>query len=173
VTARKKGLRAALAAKTTRVEHYDIPVVDSSTVDKIVTRLNQARQLSLMANLGDDKAAKDRAVAELAAVQTELDACFHRVEFTGLTSDADLDALLNAYPATAEQKAKDPDATTDPDGFNLALLVACVVDGDGMTVEDWREELWSPKWTRADRNALFQAVSAANQREFSADIPKD
>lgn len=171
MTARKKGgLRAALAEKKTRVEHFDIPIADSDTVDKLVGRLNDARQALTFANISDDKAAQNRAQAEVDKVQAEVDACFYRVHFKGLSSDADLDALMNAHPPTDEQR--DKGLAYNPDTFDLALLVASITGDDEMTEDEWRAEVYSDKWTRADRRRLFDTVTAANTQSFSDSIPK-
>ncbi len=174
------GLRKALAAKKIRTEHYFIPIAESDVVDPLAERLQQARNAAFRAYLGDDDAEKDRADSRVVEAKAEVDACFHRLDFQGLRSDADFNALVNAFPATPEQVEKanadgatedDVKAMMDLDGFNVALLVACIVDGDGMTEAEWREELWSDRWTATDRKALFDRVMLANQRAFSDGIP--
>lgn len=176
MTRPKGGLRAALAAKQVRTETYRIPIEDWPTIEPLAEALQQARNVAYRAEMGDDAKAKAKAKTDVAAAQRKVDACFWPVEFRGLTDDADFDALINAHPATPQQvaaaaKADEDKPTMDLDGFNLALLVACIVDGDGMTVDDWRAELWSERWTRADRSALFATVMRANTRSFSDGIP--
>jgi hypothetical protein len=199
VTAKKaSGLRAALAKKQVLTTHYDIPLVERTVVDEIVERLQTARRARLIAPFGDGTDAEVRtairkADAAVKAAQVELDACFHRVTFRGLPGDDDLDALVNRYPPTEAQVAEAQAAIDkakadgvakddlpslpqiDPDPFNLAYLMACVQDSD-LTEDEWREELWSERWTPQDRSnaqgtGIFDRVHQANQRGFNDGIP--
>jgi hypothetical protein len=185
VTARKKpnGLRAALAAKKVLTTYYDIPIVDRQTVDAIVERLQEARADVTRYRHADEpmfvKRFKEAQESER-AVKAELDACFYRVTFRALKNDAQIDRLLNAYPATEEQIEKAKAAGTaeadlpdlDTDSFNVAYLVACILNSD-LTADEWRAELWSDKWTEPDRAAIFARVHQANTAEFNVGIPKD
>jgi hypothetical protein len=188
------GLRDALAAKQVLTTHYDIPMKPRPFIDAIVERLNEARQEAYRAKMPGamgTKAQREKRIretdAKAAEVKAELDACFYRQEFRGLESDADMDALYNAYPATDEQLAKakaenekrekageepEPLPDLDLDGFNCAYVAACAVDSD-LTAEEWRAALWSKQWTRADRDALFSRVHQANTYEFKVGIPFD
>ncbi len=167
---KRKGLREALAAKKVRTWHYPIPITESEVVDPLSEALQIARQQAFRANLGTDQKAKDEAAAKVTAAKAALDACFWIVDLQGLRSGADFNALVNAYPATEEQKAADPEAEMDLDGFHVALLMASIVDGEGMTEAEWREALWSDRWTKADRDQLFSTVRLANERGFSDGI---
>lgn len=193
--AKKPGtsLRAALAAKQVYTTHYDIPLVTRAQIEPLAERLQQARNnVFRLRVLVADPDAKDveKADREQEAAQAALDACFHRLEFRGLPGDDDLDALMNAHPVTDKQIAdakaqiarakergdKEIDESMPPydlDAFNVALLVACVIEGDGLTEDDWREELWSDRWTPADRADLFRRVLEANRKPFSEGISKD
>lgn len=182
MTAREQSpLRKALAAKQVLTTHYDIPQVPRPTIDAIIERLNEARQAAYRAHspgATGTKAQREKtareADAKVAEVKAEFDACFYRVEFRALKDDADMDALVNAYPATEAQKAKDPEAEIDMDAFNVAYLVACVQNSD-LTEDEWRAELWSDRWTAADRwnsmgLGIFNKVHEANQRGFNDGI---
>lgn len=188
------GLRAALDAKEVLTTYYDIPLKPRSVIDPIVERLQDARQEAFRANspgaMGSKAQREKRAReadAKVAEVKAELDACFFRQEFRALESDADLDRIINAHPATDEQIAtakaeneKREAAGDDPlpvpdldiDGFNCAYVAACAVDSD-LTADEWRKQLWSKRWSRADREALFARVHQANVQEFNLGIPKD
>lgn len=177
---RRKGLREALAQKKVRIEHFPIPLSDAEIIDPLAERLQLARNVALRASLDDDQKAKDDAAAKVKAAEAEVDKHFWKVGFKGLTSDADFDALINAHPATEAQKAAaKADGTEDDvlakmvdlDEFYLALLAVCAVDTDGMTADEWRAELWSERWTKADRKALFATVDRANRRDFSGLLP--
>jgi len=167
--------------KKIRTEHFDVPIVEASVVDPLAENLRRARQAVLRAELADAESdVRARAEASVEKAAAALDDCFWRVEFKGLADDAEWDALVNAHPAKDAQLAKweadgaEPSEkpTMDLDAFYLALLVACIVDGDGMTEADWRAELWDPeRWTRADRARLFGTVRLADNRDFSAGIP--
>jgi hypothetical protein len=176
-------LRKALAAKQVLTTYYDLPLVPRATIDKLIPPLEEARRSLLVApytngTATQKKAAVNKAAAAVEDAKAKLDACFYRVEFRGLPGDDDLDALINAYPATPEQieKAKaagaegDDVPQIDMDPFNVAYLHACVVDSD-LTEDEWREELWSDRWTPADRRAIFDRVHQANQRAASDGIP--
>lgn len=174
------GLREALAAKKVRTEHYPILLVESDVVRPLAEKLQQMRNVAFGASLGDDQKAKDDAAAKVKEAQAALDACFWDVAFQGLRSQGDFSALVNAHPPTDEQVAEAKrdgadeaaiEKMMDMDGFHVALLMACIVDGDGMTAEEWRAELWSAKWTNADREALFMRVEMANQLPASQLIP--
>ncbi len=169
-----KGLRAALAKKQVRTTHFDIPIVDSDTVDAVARRLQEARQAATVARYQDPKKLPELE-REVEKLKAELDACFHRLTFRGLPGDDDLDRLMNQHPYTGDLTG-DERPPYDMDGFNVALLVACCKNGDGMTEDDWREELWSERWTPQDRlnqsgTGIFNKVLEANQRDFSAGIP--
>lgn len=174
-------LRDALAAKQVLTTHYDIPIKPRPVVDEIIGRLEEARRELLMANNSQSspgtRAAKRvrDAEAQVAKVKTELDACFYRLHFRALKDDADMDALMLAHPPTEAQKAKNPDAKVDPDPYYVALLTACAVGSD-LTEEEWQAELWSERWTEADRwningTGIFNKVDEANQRGFNDGIP--
>ncbi|MGH3497863.1 MAG: hypothetical protein ACRDP1_10400 [Nocardioidaceae bacterium] len=163
------GLRAALAAKRSRVSHFDVPQVDSDVADAKAAEFRQAVETLGMVRYSDDAAAIGKAEKVVAGARKALAACFYRVSFTGL-SEVDFDALVNAHPPTAEQA--EAGASWNDDTFTFALIEASIVDGDGMGADDWRAELDSPRWTRADRAAFIRAALDANQREFSAGIPK-
>lgn len=165
------GIRAALKQRKTRLEHFDIPLVESDVADEKARALTKARNDLDMINLVkvDDEELIARHHTAVDTAQAEVDACYHRVSFRGLSAD-DFDALVNEHPPTEDQAKAEH--TWNPDTFFYALIVACVVDGDGMTDQDWRTELARPEWSRADLAALRGAVFAANQRGFSEGIPK-
>lgn len=167
--AKKMGLREALAAKKSRVSHFDVPIVDSDVVDEISTRVRAIdERLDFATTLKNEEMA-EAARKDLAKVKAELRACFYRISFTGLPL-ADFDALVNEYPPDAEQSKRGEVWGAD---FIYALIEASVIDGGGMTTEEWKAEMDSARWTRADRAAFFNAVLSANTQQFSEGIPKD
>lgn len=168
---KRKGLRAALAAKTTRLVPFDVPVVDSETADAAAERLLKANnQLDQLRWITEDKDVHDRVRREHREARQQRDACFYRVQFRGL-GDADFDALVSEHQPSAEQRKQGYE--WNPDTFIYALIEACLLDGDGMTADDWRDELANAdRWTKADAGAFRRAALDANGREFSDGIPK-
>lgn len=166
--------KARRPVKRIRTTYYDVPVVDSVTIDEIAHRLNMARGLAYIAS---DEAATARAKENVEKVEAEFAACFQRLTFRAIEPSA-LNDLLNAHPATDEQIAEaEKDGTDKPnvdlDPFNVAYLHACITDDLGMSQVEWRAWLWDPaEWTAADRNELFAEVHAANRVGFHAGIPK-
>lgn len=175
MTARRKpsALRAALAGKTTRETFYDIPLrrageTNAQAADRINAlreRLQEARRTLAMAPYTEKpdevKATAQAAIDELTR---ELSSCFHRLHFRGLAGDDEYNDLIDAHPPTEEQKAKDKEATLDLASFQVALLMACLIDESDLTADEWRDELWS--WPRPERTLLFQRVREANEQAF-------
>lgn len=168
--AKSRGLRAALAAKTSRITHFDLPIVESEEADakgKRVTELTNRRDFARVTKDNETVAKLD---VEIAEAKADLAACFYRISFKGLTM-LDFDALVNEHPPTKEDAKND--MQWNEETFVYALLEASCVNEDNMTAEEWKADLNSGRWTRADRNALFNAVYSANLQDFSAGIPKD
>lgn len=150
-------VRDRLRAAKWRTWHFDVPVADEATIDAAREALAAAEQAVAFAEMTEaDVKAAEKA---LAAAKAKLADCFERIEVRPLTSDADMDALLQAHPVESDAAA-----------FNLALLMACLVDDRGMSQEEWRDLLDS--WPRPDRNALFALVREANMRPSYDAIPK-
>lgn len=148
-------LRDALAAKQAHVVTVRIPVVKQATVEDRQDALRDAKQRLGLATYQSDAKAQEKAEKAVQAAQAALDECLFTIEIQGLTDDADWDALITAHTAPGD------DGDLDLDGFHCAVLEACVVN-ERMTAEEWRKELWSPRWTRAERSELFAAARAAN-----------
>ena len=162
-------LRAALAAKTTLITHFDLSIATSDQVEAAQRQVNVAQQLVAATLLHDDDDVRQRAADALAKAEAARDACFHRIQFRHLPLD-DFDALVKLHPPTDEQ-AKDQWAW-NPDTFNYALLEHATIDGD-LTAAEWQAELEDDaRWTPADARQLVN-MALASQRQTLADaIPK-
>jgi hypothetical protein len=148
-------LRDALEAKEAHVVTVRIPVAKQAIVEDRQEALREAKQRRGLAEYQSDAKALERAQGAVEAAQGALDACLFTIHIQGLTDDGDYDALITKNTAAGD------DGELDWDAFCLDLLAACVLDSD-LTADDWRKELWQPKWTRAERAELFRAVNAAN-----------
>ena len=164
------GLRAALAARKTRIERYGVPLVESHVADEAAAAFSRHSERLVFATFSGDADLADSVRGEAERAKADLEKCFYWIRFQGLP-EADFDALVNEHPPTDEQRARGE--KWNPETFPYALLVACILDDDsGMDADEWKAELGSPRWTRSDRVALLRTVYDANQREFSHGIPK-
>jgi hypothetical protein len=162
-------LRAALAAKTALVTHFDMSIASSDDVEAAQRQLNVAQQLVAATLLHDNDDVRARADEAMVKAQAARDACFHRIEFRHLPLE-DFDALVKLHPPTAEQ-AKD-EWVWNPDTFNYALLEACVIDGD-LTAAEWEAELAdNEKWSPADKKLLINNALEAQRQTMAGAIPK-
>jgi len=132
-----------------------IPVVKQALVEERQDAVRDARQRVALAQYQGDEKATEKANGILEQASKALDECLFTIRIQGFTDDADWDALINAHTAPGD------DGELDWDAFCCALLAECVLDSD-LTAEEWRDELWSPKWTRAERAELFRSANAAN-----------
>ena len=162
-------LRAALAAKTALVTHFDMSIAPSDDVEAAQRQVNIAEQMVAATLLHDDEAVRNRAADALSKATAARDACFHRIHFRHLELD-DFDALVKLHPPTAAQ-AKD-EWVWNPDTFNYALLEECVVDGD-LTAAEWETELAdTERWTPADKRQLISMALAAQRQTMADAVPK-
>ncbi len=171
--AKKHGLRAALAAKQVRTSYYDIPVVSSGEADRAGERLTRAKGQLELARLR--KEPEVIAVCQTAydEAKAERDGCFHRVVFAPLGPN-EWDRFLTEHTAAADKDADDEAKKEADERFFFALVARAVVDGDGMTAEEWRGELSDEKrWPAADVLAFRRVVFSSQDRDFSDGIPKD
>lgn len=97
----------------------------------------------------------------VAAAQAAVDACYEALAITALTP-ADWEALVDAHPATPEQRKAKPEAWCNQTTFLPALLAACV-EGDE-TEDDWADFTSKGALSLGETNALFDAAMAVNQR---------
>lgn len=173
MTARQKpksGLRAALAAKKVRIEHFDVPLEEFDVVDaagKIVEGLTE--RLTYAKAAGGESPVITQLEAALDAAKADLRKHYYRVSFRGL-SEADFEAVVNDNPPTDTQAKAGEQWNIDT--FIYALAEACCTDPDGPSADEWKAELATDRWNRNDRGAFINAVLAANMREFSYGIPK-
>lgn len=112
--------------------------------------------------------AKARGFADLAALERRVAAAqvaadgFHADIVVAALPPAEMDDLVAAHPATAEQLEKTPQAVWNPDTFAPALLAGCV-DSD-MTETDWAELTTKGPVTTGEVRWLFQAALDVNDR---------
>jgi len=162
-------LRAALAAKTTLVTHFDIATASTDEVAAAQRQVAVAEQLVAATLLHQEDHVRARAAAALEQAEAARAACFHRIEFKHVPLE-DFDALVKLHPPTPAQ-SKDEWAW-NPDTFNFALLEACVVDGD-LTADDWEAELADEeRWSPADKRHLINMALAAQRQTMADAIPK-
>lgn len=168
-TRKPTGLRKALADKRIRIEHYDIPQVDSVVADRAAEALTSAKERVVYARLNGDPDVIAEATKAEEAAKAELAECFYRMSFRGL-SDPDFDALRNEYPPSDEEAAE---GLKWGDAFVYALMEVCYIGDDGLTAVEWETELNDPeRWTRSDKADVVQVVLRANSRSYNANIPK-
>jgi hypothetical protein len=166
---RPSPLRAALAAKTTLVTHFDLPIASSDDVERAVRLVNMAEQIVAATLLHEDDAVRQRAADALEKAQAARSSCFHRIQFRHLPIE-DFDALVKLHPPTAEH-AKDG-WIWNPDTFNYALLEEATIDGD-LTAAEWEAELSDrERWTPADKRALVERALAAQRQTMADAVPK-
>ena len=162
-------LRAALAAKTALVTHFDMAIADSDAVEAAQRRVNVAEQMVAATLLHQDDAVRERAADALNEALAARDACFHRIQFRHLPLD-DFDALVKLHPPTDAQAKEE--WVWNHLTFNYALLEACVIDGD-LTAAEWETELADQdKWTPADKRQLINMALAAQRQTMADAIPK-
>jgi hypothetical protein len=105
-----------------------------------------------------------------------LDACFRELTIRALPP-ADLEALVNAHPATEAQRDKVPDAAWNRDTFAPALLAVCVFDEPGatepaLTESEWVQETTKGSMSLGEIGALFEACWRVNDRSPDVRLPK-
>lgn len=173
MTARKaQSRRDRLAAARWRSRWFPVPLGDPEEVEAALRRLAAARS---WVDVSEDEHLAD-AKAKVEEAKTALDGLVEWLEIRPLKSDADVDALMNAHPATEQQKqtAKDaglPEPAMDVDGWNFALFLGSVVGADDMTEQEWRDMLEG--WPRPERLNLYEMVREANTQTSYTAIPKD
>lgn len=172
---RPLSLRDAIAAKKTKTAYYEIPLVDSETAERagrdlaeVSSQLEMARHSRNVAKESVNDDLWEHLQKTYAEAKAARDACFWRVEFRGLPTE-DMEALVNEY-------GRDPDAKDDEDSENdrfiYELVAASYVGDGGLTADEWREELSSDRWSRAERSAFLNKAHEANSQDFSDTIPK-
>jgi hypothetical protein len=160
------GLREALALKIRRVEHFDIPIVESAVVTAKTLKLTEAQEALAYARITDPKSVQQREDA-LAAAKRDVAACFHRTFFKGLPT-LDMEALQNEHP---DPKLKEGEKLPeDHIPFVFWLAAATCTEGD-LTPEEWKG--YADEWTVGTLNRFTDAVFGSTTKDFSHGIPKD
>lgn len=97
---------------------------------------------------------------DMEAIAKAIESCFVKIKITSLPAD-EYDALIDAHPPTAEQKAEDGEGDTlwNEDTFRPALLAACT--DEGMTADDWSAAL--KKMSKGERRSIWVAVLTLNE----------
>jgi hypothetical protein len=160
------GLREALALKIRRVEHFDIPIVESSVVTAKTLALTEAQEALAYATITDPKSVEARE-ARVAAAKKEIAACFRRVSFKGMPT-LEQEALANEHPDPKLKEGEKPPEDHIP--FVFWLAGGTQVDED-LTAQEWKD--FADEWTVGDLNRFTRAVFGATTRDFSDGIPKD
>jgi hypothetical protein len=160
------GLREALALKIRRVEHFDIPIVESAVVTAKTLLLTEAQEALAYARITDPKSV-DAGEARVAAAKKDVAACFRRTFFKGLPT-LDQEALQNEHPDPKLKEGEKPPEDHIP--FVFWLAAATCTEGD-LTAEEWKG--YADEWTVGTLNRFTDAVFGATTKDFSHGIPKD
>jgi hypothetical protein len=164
-TRKPKSLRDIARNAKTRVEHYDIPLVDVDECEAAATALTNAKAALRREELAGSAKTAAEAKAAVDTAQKARDACYRRVTFRGLSSKA-LDTLNNEHPDFPEGEA--PEGHVEQVYY---IAEASCINGEDMTAEDWKD-LCDNVWTAADALKFTAAVWNASTREFTHGIPK-
>jgi len=166
--AKKPSLAEAARNAKPRVEHYDIPQVDSDTATELAETLGRAKaKVKSEEMFGTDPAVLAAAKKTLAAAQRAYDAGFRRVSFKGLPPKV-VDALQNEHPTPAEGEPEPDDYVEFV--YHLAEASA-LTDDDRLDAATWKD-LCDNRWPGPEVIAFRNAVLGANSRQFTEGIPK-
>jgi hypothetical protein len=150
--------RNPFARKRLRTAEFRFEVEDSAGPR---AALAEAKQRLVLAGIGKsgDTASQQ---AQVDAAQKAYDECFEIVRFRQNTGAIEL--LEQSRVDRGEDERPDGYLWwTDPDSFEIGLIIASAVDVD-LTAEQWVAELAEPRWTIQDRKALLGAAYEANVR---------
>jgi hypothetical protein len=164
-------LRSALAAKRAVEVEYPLPIGPLDAIDAAQEALTAARRTALRAVLrdGEDSEAAQQAEAEVAAAEQAV-RDLHLVLVLRNLPPAEYEALIDEHPATADDLAAGEPAHRET--FLPALIAATVVDDEPMAVDEWDEELLSGRWSKAERDDLYERCKEINSRLRLVSVPK-
>lgn len=155
-------LRDRLLSKELPSIEYPIEVSDPS--DLLHKAAQAQAKLAELTRKGTKRGSDAFKRAERAAKRAEkaLDGCYVKVRFRALSAH-DYDALIDAHPPTAAQKAEEEEGDTvwNEDTFRPALIALCAEDE--MSEQDWAEVLG--RMSKGERRALW--VTVLNLNEFN------
>jgi hypothetical protein len=162
----RMGLREALALKIRRVEHFDVPIVESAVVAAATLKLTEAQEALAYARITDPKSV-DAGEARVAAAKKDVAACFRRTFFKGLPT-LEMEALQNEHPDPKLKEGEKPPPEHVP--FVFWLAAATCTEGD-LSAQEWKG--YADEWTVGTLNRFTDAVYGSTTKDFSHGIPKD